>query len=186
MIRCLITDGTFSRDPERWMAHVARWIGEGVDLLQIRERELTARDLAEVTRQVLRIPNPRGTKILINDRADLAIACGAHGVHLRDGSVVPEAFARPEFLVTVSRHSVNDAGTTAGAAYVLLAPIFQPISKDHKRPALGTEAIREFTRRSLTPVLALGGITNENAPACLEAGAAGIAGISFFETRSRP
>ena len=184
MIRCLITNGTFSRDPECWMAYVARWIGEGVELVQIRERELTARDLAELTRQVLRIPNPHGTKILINDRADVATACGAHGVHLRDGSVAPEVFSRPEFLVTVACHSIDDAVRTAGADYVLLAPIFAPLSKEDQRPALGTEAIREFTRRSLTPVLALGGITNENVAACLEAGAAGIAGISFFETPS--
>jgi len=73
---------------------------------------------------------------------------------------------------------------TAGADYVLLAPIFSPLSKDDGRPALGIEAIREFTRRSPTPVIALGGITNENVAACLEAGAAGIAGISFFETPS--
>lgn len=167
------------------MAHAARWIGEGVELLQIRERDLTARALAELTRQVLRIPNPRATKILINDRADVAMACGAHGVHLRDGSVEPALFARPEFLVTVSCHRIDDAVKTAGAAYVLLAPIFRPLSKDDKRPALGTQAIRAFTRLSPTPVLALGGITNENAPACLDAGAAGIAGISFFESPIR-
>lgn len=185
MIRCLITNGNFSRDPQQWLAHVTRWIGEGVDLLQIRERGLTARDLAALTRQVLRIPNPHGTKILINDRADVATACGAHGVHLRDGSVTPAVFSRPDFLVTVARHSVNDAAGTAGADYVLLAPIFSPLSKEDPGAALGTEAIREFTRRSLTPVLALGGITNETVPACLEAGAAGIAGISFFENRAR-
>jgi thiamine-phosphate pyrophosphorylase len=160
VIRCLISDGTFSNDPERWLAHAAHWFANGVELLQIRERDLPARDLAELTRRVQRIPNPHGAKILVNDRADVAIACGADGVHLRDGSVSPAKFAHPGFLVTVACH---------------------PLSKADQRPVLGTGTIEEFTRRSPTPVLALGGITSENARACMDAGASGIAGIKYFE-----
>jgi thiamine-phosphate pyrophosphorylase len=167
------------------MAHVAKWIAGGVELIQIRERDLTARSLADLTREVVAMPRAGGTKILVNDRADVAIACGADGVHLRDGSMEPEKFARPGFLVTASCHSVDDAEATAGADYVLLAPIFRPLSKPNSRPALGTNSIQEFTRRSRTPVLALGGITHENARACIEAGAAGIAGISFFDDDPR-
>jgi thiamine-phosphate pyrophosphorylase len=163
------------------MARVSHWIGAGIELVQIRERDLTARELAELTRKVLRVPNPRGTKILVNDRADVAMACEAHGVHLRDNAVSPEKFARPGFLVTVSCHRIEDAEETNGADYVLLAPIFKPRSKTDPGPALGTDAIREFTRRSATPVLALGGIDDRNARACMEAGAAGIAGITCFE-----
>lgn len=181
MIRCLITDGTFSQDQTRWLAHVAHWIREGVDLVQIRERDLEARELAELTRKVLRIPNPHGTRILVNDRADVAIACKAHGVHLRDGSVLPEKFARPDFLVTVSCHGLENAQNTDGASYVLLAPIFKPLSKMDPRPGLGTGAITEFARRSPIPVLALGGINYDNARLCVSAGAAGIAGITCFE-----
>jgi thiamine-phosphate pyrophosphorylase len=162
------------------MAHVAHWIADGVELLQIRERDLPVRELADLTRTVLRIPNPHGTKILVNDRADVAIACQAHGVHLRDGSVSPEKFARPGFLVTVSCHRVEDAHETAGASFVLLAPIFKPLSKTDHRPVLGTSAIHEFTQSSPTPVLALGGVNRENAQACIDAGAAGIAGITCF------
>ena len=172
MIRCLITDGRLD--------NVARWIAQGVELVQIRERDLNARQLAEFTRAVLATPNPAGTKILVNDRADVAIACGAHGVHLRDRSVLPERFARPGFLVTVSCHSLEDAAWATGADYVLLAPIFQPLSKTDSRPALGTGAISEFARKSRVPVLALGGITAENAHLCMEAGAAGVAGITYF------
>jgi thiamine-phosphate pyrophosphorylase len=181
VIRYLITDGSFSRNQAGWLAHVARWIGEGVDLVQIRERDLEARDLAELTRRVLRIPNPHGTRILVNDRADVAVACNAHGVHLRDGSVCAVKFARPGFLVTVSCHAVEDAPNAAGADFVLLAPIFKPLSKMDHRPVLGTGAIAEFNRRSPIPVLALGGIDHENVGACVEAGAAGIAGISYFD-----
>jgi thiamine-phosphate pyrophosphorylase len=181
MIRCLITDGTYNAgtDPA-WMTHVAHWIAEGVELVQIRERQLAARDLAELTRKVLRLPNPKGTKILVNDRADVAIACNAHGVHLRDGSVQPEKFARPDFIVTISCHRIEDAQNIIGASYILLAPIFKPLSKIDSRPALGTAAIVELAQRSPTPILALGGVNDSNAQACLEAGAAGIAGITFF------
>jgi thiamine-phosphate pyrophosphorylase len=180
MIRCLVTDGTFALNQARWMAHMAHWIAEGVELVQIRERGLPIRDLAELTRRVLQIPNLHGTKILVNDRADVAIACKAHGVHLRDGSVPLENFARPGFLVTVSCHRIEDAAKTAGAGFVLLAPIFKPLSKMDHRPVLGTGAITEFTRRSSTPVLALGGVDYQNAQACMDAGAAGIAGITWF------
>ena len=180
MIRCLITDGTCSREPRRWLAHVARWVAAGVELVQIRERDLTARSLADLTRAVVAMPRGDGTKILVNDRADVAMACGADGVHLRDRSVAPAKFARSGFLVTVSSHSVADAAGIVGADYLLLAPIFKPLSKAEPGPALGLYAIREVTRHSRTPVLALGGITHKNAPACREAGAAGIAGISLF------
>jgi thiamine-phosphate pyrophosphorylase len=173
VIRCLITNGRLDI--------IALWIARGIDMVQIRERDLTARELAEFTRHVLAMPNPAGTKILVNDRADVALACGAHGVHLRDGSVAAERFARPGFMVTVACHRVEDAPLTAGADYVLLAPIFPPLSKSAGGPALGTGAITEFTRRSRVPVLALGGITMENARLCVEAGAAGIAGITCFE-----
>jgi thiamine-phosphate pyrophosphorylase len=186
VIRCLITNGLFSQNRQKWLAHVSHWIAEGIELVQIRERDLSARDLAELTRQVLHIPNPRGTRILVNDRADIAIACHAHGVHLRDGSTpwqktAPEKFTRPGFLVTVACHSIEDADRTAGAAFVLLSPIFPPLSKTDDRRALGTGAITEFTRRSPTPVLALGGISQTNAHACMDAGAAGMAGITCFE-----
>ena len=204
MIRCLITDGTASRNETQWVDHAAAWIAEGVELLQIRERELPVRQLAELTRKVLSLPNPHGTKILINDRADVAIACGAHGVHLRDGSVPPEIFARPGFLVSMSCHGIADLEETPplphghgseslslyravtvrerlrGADFILLAPIFKPLSKEDTRPVLGIEEIREITRISPIPVLALGGINAANARLCVAAGAAGVAGISYF------
>jgi thiamine-phosphate pyrophosphorylase len=181
LIRCLITNGNFTAGRARWMDHLARWITEGVEMVQIRERDLPARDLAELTKAVLKIPNPRGTKILVNDRADVALACGAHGVHLRDGSILPARLARPGFVVTVSCHCLEDADNTHGANFVLLAPIFKPLSKTDPRPALGIKAITEFCRRSATPVLALGGVSRENIQKCIDAGAAGIAGITCFD-----
>jgi len=191
MIRCLITDGTASdgtaSDNEpKWLDHIAAWIAEGIELVQIRERELPVRQLAELTRKVLRLPNPHGTKILVNDRADVAVACGAHGVHLRDGSVLPEVFARAGFLVSIACHSIAGLERTRGADFILLAPIFKPLSKKDIRPALGIEAIQEITRISPIPVLALGGIDAANARLCVGAGAAGVAGISYFSGPPSP
>jgi thiamine-phosphate pyrophosphorylase len=180
VIRCLITDGSAATNESRWIEHKAAWLAAGIELMQIRERDLSARQLAELTRKVLGLPNPQGAKILINDRADVAMACGAHGVHLRDGSVLPEVFARAGFLVSVACHSIAEAGKTRGADFVVLAPIFTALSKSDSRPALGVTAITELTAAIRTPVLALGGITAGNARLCVEAGAAGVAGISYF------
>ncbi len=182
MIRCLISDGSWLQDNAKWLDYAAAWLARGVEIFQIRERELSARSLAALTRQVLRLPNPHRTKIIVNDRSDVAFACGADGVHLRDGSLLPEIFARPGFLVTVACHHVADAGQLRGADFVLLAPIFKPLSKTDSSPMLGPEAIKEFTRLSDVPVLALGGITPANARLCMEAGAAGVAGISYFDS----
>ena len=180
LVRCLVTDGSALRNKRAWLDHAAAWIGVGVELMQIREPLLSARQLCELTRQVMLLPNPHGTRVVVNDRADVAIACGAHGVHLKDGSVLPEVFARPGFLVSIACHRVTDVATTRGADFIILAPIFNPLSKENSRPALGVEAIARLARVTSTPILALGGITSANARLCLEAGAAGIAGISCF------
>jgi thiamine-phosphate pyrophosphorylase len=182
VIRCLITDGSASANEARWIEHKAAWLAAGVELMQIRERDLSARQLAELTRKVLALPNPHGAKILVNDRADVAIACGAHGVHLRDGSVLPDVFARPGFFVSVACHTVVAARKIPGADFIVLGPIFSPLSKSDSRPALRVAAITELAGVTRTPVLALGGITTGNAGLCMEAGAAGVAGISYFNS----
>ena len=181
MIRYLITDGQYASDPNRWMRHASFWIAEGVELFQIREKDLSARELAVLTRRVLSIPNQKQTRIIVNDRADVAIACGAHGVHLRDGSPAPRTMNTMRLLITAACHDPATAHEYEGADFVVLAPVFRPLSKYDARKPLGTAAIAEFVKRSSTPVLALGGITRENARACLDAGAAGIAGIKYFE-----
>jgi len=176
VIRCLITDGSAS------LASIEYWMTRGVELVQIREPQLTTRRLAEFTRKVLALPNPHGTKILVNDRADVAIACGAHGVHLRDGA--PSCFSGRDFsrvgIVTRSAHRLAQLPDITDADYILLAPIFAPLSKTGSAPPLGLEALREACRLTSIPILALGGITESNARQCIEAGAAGIAGISCF------
>lgn len=186
MIRCLITDGTAIRffqhpgDESRWLRNLEYWMDRGIEILQIREPSLEARALAVLTRQVLNLPNPHGTRILVNDRADVAIACGAHGVHLRDGSVSPATFARPGFTVTVACHDPKRVAEIEGADYILLAPVFAPISKEYTGPVLGRQGLRVACSRTNTPVLALGGVTESLVPDCIAAGAAGFAAISYF------
>src|SRR5271163_2942318 len=107
----MISDGSASLDEGRWLANIAVWLARGVDpgvdFVQIRERGVSARRLAELTRRVLRLPNPRSAKILVNDRADIALACGADGVHIRDGGVLPE---KTRLLISAACHNPADVG----------------------------------------------------------------------------
>ncbi len=162
---------------------IARQIALGVELIQLRERDLDARELCSLARAVLAIPNPRGTRLLINDRADVALATGAAGVHLRGQAIAPSrirAIAPPEFLIGVSCHSVDEVRRSAdeGASFAVLAPIFPTAGKG---PALGLAPLREAASAVRIPVLALGGVTAPRIAECLAAGAAGVAGISLFQ-----
>jgi thiamine-phosphate pyrophosphorylase len=186
VIRYLISDGSAGRDRSRWLSYIAEWMERGVDFVQIRERDLPVRELADLTRAVVRLGNPHGVKILVNDRADVAIACGADGVHLRDGSVSPMVYSSYKLVVSVACHNLSTVSQMRGANFILLSPIFEPLSKTATDPALGVGAIREATGLTLIPILALGGATELNAPECVNAGAAGIAGIDYFVRSVRP
>ncbi len=181
MIRYLITDGTARSDAARLINRIGCLLVSGIDFIQIREPQLTGRELAAFTREVTALPNPNSSRILVNDRADIALASGAHGVHLRDGSLLPEEFAALRLVISVSCHSAQDALEIRGADFILLAPVFAPLSKIDLRPPLGLPELSKAARHSRTPILALGGVTTSNASLCLDAGAAGIAGISFFQ-----
>lgn len=172
MIRIQITDGTALEDEARWLAGLCT----DVDYIQVREREASARDLTRLARAAMKI-----APVLVNDRADVALACGAAGVHLRAGSVSPAEIKRlGSLVVSVSCHSAEEVEQAEGADYAVVAPIFRPLSKHDSREPLGLEGLRAICKRSHAPVIALGGITAANAMQCTDAGAAGIAGISLF------
>jgi thiamine-phosphate pyrophosphorylase len=159
----------------------ARAAAGGVDMIQIRAKELSARELSDLVRAVGRVADR--TRILVNTRTDVALACGAHGVHLPAGSMSPDTIRRitpAGFLIGVSCHSIDElrAAEREDADFAVYGPVFLSVTKSLS--PIGIQAFREAAASVRLPVYALGGVTAVNAPACIEAGAAGIAGISLF------
>jgi thiamine-phosphate pyrophosphorylase len=179
MIRCCITD-------RRLKSVENLLLSGGVDWVQIRDKEMSARELIELVRAVLALPNPHGAKTLVNTRVDVALAAGAAGVHLPARSIAPSEWrpiTPPGFLIGASCHTMDEVvlAEKEEADYVLFGPVFSPLSKTSDLAPRGLEELRRVARAVKMPVLALGGITHDNAADCVEAGAAGIAGISLFE-----
>jgi thiamine-phosphate pyrophosphorylase len=171
------------------------WIAEGIHFIQLREKDLCASDQANLASKVLKkidlTSSP--TQLLINSRPDIALATGAHGVHL---SASPDELSptqvrglfhlagRPKPLITMSCHTVAEVHRARhdGVDAILFAPVFEkPLANGQKLPGHGLDRLRSAcTAAAPIPVYALGGVTPQNAPSCLEAGAAGIAGIRLF------
>lgn len=153
--------------------------------IQIREKDLSARALYELVIAARALPNPHGTKFIVNSRVDVALAAGADGAHFPASSPEPRrwrAIVPPGFLLGVSCHTVDEVmeAESDGADYALFGPVFAPLSKTSELEARGLEGLAKAARSVKMPVLALGGVTMENADACLESGAAGVSGISLF------
>lgn len=156
-------------------------------LVQIREKSLPARVLYELTTRAVEITRGTKTRVLVNDRVDIALAAGADGVHLTARSLpadVVREICGPEFVIGVSTHSLAEAraAQAAGADFLVFGPIFDTESKRAFGAPQGLDKLREVTSAlGEFPVIAIGGITQENSPSVFAAGASGIAGISLFE-----
>jgi thiamine-phosphate pyrophosphorylase len=182
---CYITDRG-AQSPQELLPRIAAAARAGVNLIQIREKDLAARELVELTRGALDVARGTSTRIVVNDRLDVALALGAGGAHLGTASLPLREARRTapvEFLLGASCHSLQEAleAESQGADYILLGPIFPTPSKLRFGPPLGLEKLSEVTGRIKIPVLALGGITVERVRRCREAGAAGIAAIRLFQ-----
>lgn len=164
---------------------IARVLEDGVEYLQLREKDLSGRELLALVEKVLALPNPHGTKMLVNTRLDVALAAGAHGVHLPGHSMAPErlrVITPPGFLIGVSCHTAGEvcAAEREGADLVVFGPVFPPLSKGSALPPRGLDGLGEAARAAKISVFALGGITKENALSCISVGAVGVAGITLF------
>jgi thiamine-phosphate pyrophosphorylase len=208
MLRYAITDRARARtvEPELEDALLRQAEGlaaTGVDFVQLREKDLEAGALAELARKLLIIlrSRPNAPKLLINSRADVAVATGADGVHLTSatGSLTPADIRRlyaaaglPEPIVSVSCHTLSEipSARDAAATLILFGPVFEKVVAVHEAERAADALVAEGIGLNLlhlacaaaspTPVLALGGITPENTDATLAAGAAGIAAIRMF------
>lgn len=184
LIRYYITDRRSA--PEPVLDCIRRAIQSGVDRIQIREKDLSACELFALVRRALELCERTPARILVNDRADVAIASGAYGVHLPSHSIAPSALKTLHSLeVGVSCHSVDELrrAEREGADFAVFGPVF--VTPPKPADPIGLEGLREGVRAVRLPVLALGGVTLENAAQCVDAGAAGVAGISMFQQLTR-
>jgi thiamine-phosphate pyrophosphorylase len=158
----------------------------GVDLIQIRERDLSDRALVALTREAIAAVHGTAARILVNDRPDIALAAGAAGVHLR-GDSSPASGVRTMapggFVIGRSVHTEDEAAAAeleGGCDYLMFGTVFPSTSKPPNHRSAGLDALGRACSRVRLPVLAIGGLTVERGAAVAAAGAAGIAAIGLF------
>jgi thiamine-phosphate pyrophosphorylase len=164
-------------------------IAASVDWVQIREKDLSGRELLGLARDSIAAGG--GARVIVNDRLDVALAAGAAGVHLARESLGARDVVRwcrggrapADFSVGVSCHSLQEAreAESAGAAYIFFGPVFDTPSKRRMGEPQGIARLGEICLDVKIPVLAIGGVSEENAGECIRAGAAGIAAIRMFQ-----
>ncbi|HWS53739.1 MAG TPA: thiamine phosphate synthase [Pyrinomonadaceae bacterium] len=171
---------------------VARLADGGAALVQLREKHLPPREFYREAAAAVEVARARGVRLVVNDRADIALALGADGVHLGQDDLGPEAARRllgASAVVGFSTHSVEQAVAAARlpVSYLAIGPVFATASKPNPDPVVGLEGVRRV-RAALprVPLVAIGGITAENARAVLDAGADSVAVISALLPPGRP
>lgn len=164
------------------VARVASAASGGVHLIQVRERDLDGGPLLRLVERCVAVTRGTRTRVLVNDRLDVALAAGAHGVHLRGDSMPASrvrAIAPDGFLIGRSVHDVAEARRAEALDYLLFGTIFETASKPG-RQAAGTACLADVVAATSIPVLAVGGVTPERAAIVAGTGAAGVAAIGLF------
>lgn len=186
-----LTTTANSKDFQHILQLIAAAAAAKIDLVQVREKALTTKVLYELVTRAAEFTRSSATKLLVNDRADVASSAGADGVHLTTQSlpalVVRQSFGA-DFLISVSAHSLDEARAArdARADFVVLGPVFQTPSKEQYGSPVGLEQLKEICAELKPfPVLAIGGVTEDNFAACLRTGAQGIAAIRMFDDPKR-
>ena len=190
-MRCLVTDrrrlteaGASVDDARRLLlAQLEEAVNGGVDLVQVRERDLDAAQLAALVRDVVSLARGSRTRVVVNDRLDVALACGAGGVHLRGDSIPPlhaRRIAPAGFLIGRSVHAADEVAAAEGCDYLIAGTVFSSRSKGRDAPLLGLAGLQAVVRAARVPVLAIGGVTTDRFDEIMAAGAAGVAGIGLF------
>ena len=197
MTRCLVTDrrrlcpgcGSFALERQCLLEQVRRAVDDGVELIHVRERDLEAASLAALVADIMAIARGTSTRVVVNDRLDVALTCGADRVHLRGDSIPIEAARRlvpRPFLVGRSVHTAAEAQAGAGADYLIAGTVFPSISKREEAPVIGLEGLKAIVAAASVPVLAIGGVTADRVADVVAAGAGGVAAISLFIDRLKP
>ncbi len=160
-----------------------RAVAGGADVIQLRDKTLDCRKLARIGQEIRAATNPAGALFIVNDRLDVALACGADGVHLGQEDLSPDVarqLAPPGFIIGVSVGNVDEAlvAESAGADYVVLSPTFDTGSKADAGPGHGLDRLRSIRNAVRIPVIAIGGIGPGNVKEVIRAGADGVAVIS--------
>lgn len=206
-ILCYVTDRrslplATSSDAHRLLLDsIERAAAAGADWIQLREKDYGGREWCELVEAALERVARSGSRsrVLVNDRLDVALTGRAGGVHLSENGIpavdarrlrdefFPSPVERRGFLVGVSCHSLGSAlaAARAGADYIYFSPIFKTPSKANYGPPQGLEALARVAAAVAIPVVAIGGITAENARDCLRAGASGVAAIRLFQEEPR-
>ena len=172
--------------PDQILQLVRAAVDAEVPLFQIREKSLSGRVLFELVARAAELTRGSKTRLLVNDRSDIARAAGADGVHLTTHSLPVDVVRKiygAEFLIGVSTHALDEAraARAAGADFIVFGPVFKTESKRVYGPPQGLDKLSEVTRElGEFPVVAIGGITLENAGECFRAGASGVAAIRLL------
>lgn len=174
------TDRQLVAEATAWLAGA---ITAGIDFIQLREPDLSAATLRDLTRGVVSLCDGSATKVLVNNRADVALIGGAHGVHLRDDqwAATRVRALHPPWIIGRSVHDETTMPVADAIDFVVFGAVFGSDGK----PARGVDALRTMIGVSPVPVVAIGGITADNAHLAKAAGAAGVAAISVFLPEGR-